>query len=107
MMATEGRARLVVDERPLALGTRLDMAAVAAEDDGRGPAPVDREDRLLATVPVKSLQRLDEGSGQEPTIAAPELLPQVHHVDPGPLAGRPRRQHDPAIGPLAGSAHRI
>src|SRR4029077_2744333 len=48
VVTAQGRPRLVVDEGPLAVRTGLDVAAIAAEHDRRGPAPVDRQDRLVA-----------------------------------------------------------
>jgi hypothetical protein len=48
VMAAQRRPGLVVDERALAVRAGLDVAAVAAEHDRRGPAPVDRQDRLIA-----------------------------------------------------------
>jgi hypothetical protein len=38
----------VVDERHQALGTSERLTAVAAQDEGRGAAAVDEEDRLAA-----------------------------------------------------------
>ena len=56
VVAAQCGARLVVDERPLAVGTSLDMAAVATQDDRRGPPPVEDEDRLLAASCVQGGQ---------------------------------------------------
>ena len=63
VVTAEARPRLVIDERALALRTGLDMAAIAAQDDRRGAAPVDREDRLVPAVGVKIRHRGHEPLG--------------------------------------------
>ena len=57
VMAAQRRPGLVVDERALAVGAGLDVAAVAAQDDRRGPAPVEDEDRLVAGARSSAAER--------------------------------------------------
>ena len=96
VMAAQRRPGLVVDERPLALRAGLDVAAVAAQDDRRGPAPVDdvgspgrRPSRSRAA--SASTRRRD----RSPRLPAVELLAQVDDLDDGRArrsaasAGRP------------------
>src|SRR5690349_23201487 len=101
-MAAEGRARLVVDERPFAFRARLDVAAVAAEDDRRGAPPVDRQDRL---VPFRGLERGDrrgEAAAQEAAIASSELLAEVDDLDGRPRPHGSDRERDPPIATVPG-----
>jgi len=59
----------VIDERSLAVRTRLDVTAVAAEDDRSGPAPVEDEDRLLPASGVEAGQGRCQGARQQPALA--------------------------------------
>ena len=69
VMAAQRAAGRVVDERPLALGTGLDVAAVATHHDRRGAPPVDDEDRPLAGGRV---ERAESGA-DEPAEISPRL----------------------------------
>ena len=56
VMAAQRQRGGVEDERPLALGADLHVAAVAADDDRRAAAPIDEQDRLIAGRPIESAQ---------------------------------------------------
>ena len=94
-------AGLVEDERPVAVRARLDVAAVAAQHDRRGPAAVDDEDRLVAAARIQRRERRGQPARDQPAIAVPKLLAEVDDFDRRRLARRPRRQDDPAICPVA------
>ena len=97
VVTAQRRPGLVVDERPLAVGAGLDVAAVATEDDRRRPAPVEDEDRLLAGRRVETGQ----GRGQRPRQQARAGRP------PAPRAGRrPRRSGRRRPGGPAGRPDR-
>ena len=99
VVAAQRRAGLVVDERPVAVRAGLDRAAVAAHDHGRGPAPVEDEDRPVAACRVQRRQRRREGVRDEPPVARPRA-PRA-----GPRPSRPAPCRRPARGgPPAGSA---
>ena len=53
VMAAQRGPGPVVDERPVAVGARLHVAAVPAHHDRRRPAPVDHEDGALAVLGVE------------------------------------------------------
>ncbi len=99
--------RLVIDEGPLAFGTGLDMAAVAAQDDGCGPPSVDRQDRLVAVGKVETLDRLDETARQQPAVTGPKLLAEINDLDDRAGAGRPGGQDDPAVAALSRAPHAL
>ena len=82
----------VVDEGDVAVGAEQRLAAGAAEDDGRQPAPVEEEDRLLARR-QGALQQLAQPLGEEGGVAAVELEPHVDDLD--------RRQLERAAAALA------
>ena len=71
------------------------MAAVAAQDDRRGPAPVDDEDRLVAGRASSAASAATSRPESRPRLPARELLAQVDDLDDGPArrsaasAGRP------------------
>ena len=73
MVAAQRRAGLVIDERPLALGAGLDVAAVTAQDHRRGAAAVDDKDGLVARGDIEAGERRGEAPGQQPAIAVAEL----------------------------------
>src|SRR4029079_16872199 len=77
VVAAERAAGLVEDERPFAVRAGLDVPAVAAQDDRRGPAAVDDEDRLVAAARVQRRERRGQPPRQQPAIAVPELLAGV------------------------------
>ena len=81
VMAAQRRPGLVVDERPLAVGAGLDVAAVAAQDDRRGPAPVEDEDRLLACRRVEAGERRRQRARQQPALPGRQLRTQVDDLD--------------------------
>src|SRR5690242_17598973 len=58
VVAPERGAGLVVHERSLAIGTRLDVTAVAAEHDRRRPAPIEHEDGLITGRGVEGGERI-------------------------------------------------
>ena len=87
MVAAKRRAGLVVDERPLALRAGLDVAAVPAQDDRRGAAPVDRRGSPGRPRPRSSAaERRRQAVRQQPAIALAKLLPEVDDLDVGPAA---------------------
>src|SRR5258706_7847955 len=81
VVAAEGRAGLVIDERSLAVRTGLDVTAVAAEDHRRGPPPIDYEDGLVAGVEVERGERPGQLQGQEAAIAGSDLVPAADDRD--------------------------
>ena len=97
-------AGLVVDERPLAVRAGLDVAAVAAQDDRRGPAPVDDEDRLVAG---RAVQRRERRRPAAPTAArgcrprAPRAGRRPRSTGGAPVGrvGRTTRRYAPVAGP--------
>ena len=97
VVAAERHPCLVIDERPLAVGAGLDVAAVAAHDDRGRPAPVEDEDRLLAGRRVERAERRRERARQQPALPRRELGTQVDDLDvraarrPPAPAGRPGR----------------
>src|SRR4029079_437265 len=101
VVAAKGRAGLVVDERAFAVRTGLDVAAVPAEDDRRGAAAVDRQDRLVAGRAVHGRHRLDPPPRQQSAIARLQLLTEVDDLDHGPRASRAVRQDHPRVAALA------
>src|SRR5438093_1158255 len=106
-MAAQRAARLVEDERPIAVRAGLDVAAVAAQDDRRGAAAVDDEDRLLVGRRVEGRQSGAEAPGQQPAIALAELLAEVDDLDGWRLAGRSRREADSPVRAIAGTTDAV
>src|SRR5829696_8035765 len=102
-MTTERRPGLVVDERTLAIGARLDVAAIPAEDDGcRAPA-IEDEDRLLSGRRVETREGGPEGARQEAALTRGELRPQIDDLDGRRRPDRPGREDYPIVltGPSA------
>ena len=100
-------AGLVVDERPLAVRAGLDVAAVPAQHDRRGPAPVEDEDRLLAAGRVERRRgRPTSARDSRPRLPAASSARRSTTSTVGALADRPRRQDDPVVvaGPGAADA---
>ena len=91
VVAAQRDAGLVVDERPLALGAGLDVAAVAAQHDRRGPPPIEDQDRLVAGRRVETRQRLGQAARQQAAVAGGKLRPQVDDLDGRRRAARPSR----------------
>ncbi len=77
------------------------MAAVAAQDDRRGPAPVEDEDRLLAGVRVERPERARERARQQAALPRRELRAQVDDLDLGRRPDRARGQDDAVVGAVA------
>ena len=100
VVAAQGRAGLVVDERSLAVGAGLDVAAIPAQHDRRGAAPVEDEDGLLAGGHVERGERRIERSRDRAAMAVGELGAQVDDLDERRLADRPRGQDDPRVRPV-------
>ena len=90
VMAAQRRAGAVVDERPVAVRARLDMAAVPAHDDRRRPAPVEHQDRAVAGAGVERRQRGGQRVGDQAPVAGRQLGAQV---DGGDERLRARRAH--------------
>ena len=89
VVTAQRRPGLVIDERPLAVRAGLDIPAIAAEHDRRGPAAIEDEDRLFAASHVETGQRRRQGARQESPLPHRELLPKIHHLDRWCLADRP------------------
>ena len=74
------------------------MAAVAAQDDRRGPAPVDRQDRLLAGGRVETRDRRGQRPRQQPAVARPPAPRGGRRPRrPGGASGRPVGQDDAPV----------
>jgi hypothetical protein len=86
MVAAKRAAGLVEHERPIAVRAGLDVTAIAAQHDRRGPATVDHEDRLVAARSVKAVERRREPAGEQPAVALAQLLAQVDDLDDRRLA---------------------
>ena len=96
VVAAQRRAGLVVDERPLAVRARLDVAAVPAQDHRRGPAAVEDEDRPVAGARVERGERGGQRARQQAAVARGELGPQVDgRRRAGSVAGGAHGQDDP------------
>ena len=107
VMAAQGHAGLVEDERPLALRAGLDGAAVAAHHDRGAAAPVDHQDRPLARRRVEACQLIGQTAGDQAPVAGRQLGPQVHDLDDRRRAARPAGQDHPAPGTGSHPAHRL
>ena len=88
---------LVVDERSLAVRARLDVAAVAAQHDGRRAATIEHEDGLVARRRVEAAERRGQRPGQEPSLARRQLRAEIDHGDAGQFARRSAGEHDPTV----------
>ena len=106
-MAAQGRARLVVDEGTFALGTGLDMPAVTAQHDRRGPAAIDRQDRLVAGSTVEAGDRGREAPTEKSAVAGSELLAKVDDLDGRGQSAGPDRQGEAAIAAIARAPDRL
>src|SRR3954454_10920737 len=106
-MATERRPCLVVDEWPLAVRAGLDVAAVTAHDDRRGPAAVEDEDRLVTGRRVERAERGRERTREQPPLPRDELGTEVDDLDLGWDTGRSRRQDDVVVDPGSGKADAV
>ncbi len=92
LLGRNGRAATVVaaqrstveveDEGQLAIRAAQALAAVAAQDEGGGAAPVQEQDRLLAP-PTQRTERIGERGGEDRAVAAGELRAKVRHLDGG------------------------
>ena len=83
VVAAQGHARGVEDQRSLALGADLDVAAVPAEDDAGRAATVEDQDRPLARVAVEGLECRGELAGTGASGCrwrAPRAGPRRRHV---------------------------
>ena len=101
-------AGLVVDERPVAVGARLDVAAVAAHDDRRRAAPVDHEDRAVAVRGVER-RRAPSASASEssPRLPAASSARMSTTMTRGSVPGRPHGQHGAPVPPGPRVAHAL
>ena len=98
---------LVVDERPLTIGTGLHVPAVAAQHDRGAPASIEDEDRLFARLGVQGAEGRRQRSGQEAALARRELRPQVDDGHAGQLPDRAPGQDDPAIATGTGEPEAV
>ena len=80
----------MVGQRHVAAGQRLDVAAVAAQDEGGRAAPVEEQDRLLAGGQTPR-HGAGERAAEDAAIARPQLLAQVHDLHRRQLAAVPTR----------------
>ncbi|MEA2484196.1 MAG: error-prone polymerase, partial [Thermoleophilaceae bacterium] len=92
VMAAQRQRAGMEHERPLALRADLDVAAVAANDDGRAAAPIDHEDGLLRSLGVQRLERLCKSPRQEAPIARRKLGTKVDDLDFRPCACDARKR---------------
>ena len=83
------------------------MAAVTAQDDRCGPAPVEDEDRLLPGVRVERPERARERPRQQAALSRRQLRAQVDDLDLGRRADRARGQDDPVVGAVARPPHAL
>ena len=107
VMATERRPCLVIDEWPLAVRAGLDVAAVAAHDDGGRPPAVQDEDRLVAVCSVERAERRRERARQQPALTRDKLGAEVDDLDGRCDTGRARRQDDVVVGAASGKANAL
>ena len=107
-MAAQRRPGAVVDERPVAVGAGLDVAAVAAHDDRRRPAPVDHEDRAVAVRGVelaRARPRARRTAARDCRRPAPRACPRRARCGSVP-AGRDREDGAP-VPSGSGVAHAL
>ena len=102
VVAAQGRAGLVIDEGALAIRAGLDVTAVAAQDDGRAPPPVQDQDGLVARAGVEGSECGHERSRQEPAFAGGQLGAQVHDLDRRQGADGASEQGDAPVRPHPG-----
>ena len=107
VVAAERGARLVVHERPVAVGARLDRAAVPAQHHRGRPAAVEDEDRAVAGLRVEAGEGLRERVREQAAVAGRELRAEVDGRDEGLGAGGPHGQDRAPVRAGPGVAHRL
>ncbi len=96
-MAAQGGARLVVDERAIAIGAGLHVTAIPAQHDGCRPPAVEDQDRLIARVVVERPERGHQRTRQQPALTRREFFPQIHDFHRGRLPDGSILQGDPVV----------
>src|SRR5207249_2439308 len=99
VVASQGRPGLVVDQRPVAIGARLDVPAVPANHDRRGASPVQDEDGLLPAGGVEGRQAGDEPAREQAAVAGGQLLTKINDLNGWRAANGTDVEHDPVVLP--------
>src|SRR5579875_3017849 len=76
----------VVNQGHLTTSTAHDVAAVAAENEGRVTASVQEEDNLFAQA-QREFDRLTERRAEDRSVAGPKLGPEIDYLDRRQTAG--------------------
>src|SRR6185295_18958967 len=93
VMAAQGAAGLVVDERAGAVRARRDVPAVATQHHRRRAAAVDDEDRLLAFREIR--EGRGEGAREHAEVSGRQLGAKVDDLDRRRRPAQPDRQPEP------------
>ena len=97
----------VVDERPLAVGTGLDMAAVPAEHHRRRAAAVDQQDRPIPGTEVQRGERARQPGRDEAAVAGRQLGPQIDDLHRGRPPAGALDERNTAVHPRPGQSHAL